>query len=38
MAASFAWAGEDPREIERWNAGLRLVESRTPMDAADPLR
>ena len=29
LAARFAWACEDPREIERWNIGLRLVESRT---------
>jgi len=38
MAARFAWSCEDPREIERWNVGLRLVESRTLMDVADPLR
>jgi O-methyltransferase involved in polyketide biosynthesis len=38
IAARFAWACEDPREIERWNIGLRLVESRSPMDVAGPLR
>jgi O-methyltransferase involved in polyketide biosynthesis len=38
MAARFAWACADPREIERWNIGLRLVESRTMADVqAGPL-
>jgi len=38
MAVRFAWACEDPREIERWNVGLRLVESRTLADVPDPLK
>ena len=38
LEARFAWACEDPREIERWKIGLRLVESRTPVDVPDPLR
>jgi O-methyltransferase involved in polyketide biosynthesis len=32
LEARFAWACEDPREIERWKIGLRLVESRSMMD------
>ena len=38
MAARFAWACEDPREIERWNIGLRVVESLALTDVSDPLR
>ena len=38
LAARFAWACEDPREIERWNIGLRLVESRSMADIPDSLR
>ena len=38
LAARFAWACEDPREIERWNIGLRLVESRSMADVPDSLR
>ena len=38
MAARFAWAREDPRELEAWNIGLRLLESHTPLDVAGPLR
>ncbi len=38
LAARFAWACADPREIERWGIGLRLVESRTMVDVPDPLR
>jgi O-methyltransferase involved in polyketide biosynthesis len=38
MASRFAWACEDPREIERWNIGLRLVESRTMVDVPTPLK
>jgi O-methyltransferase involved in polyketide biosynthesis len=38
MAARFAWACEDPRQIERWKIGLRLVESRTPVDVPAPLK
>jgi O-methyltransferase involved in polyketide biosynthesis len=37
LGARFTWACEDPREIERWNIGLRLVESRTPVDVPEPL-
>jgi len=38
LEARFAWACEDPREIERWRIGLRLVESRTLTDLPDSLR
>lgn len=38
LAARFAWACEDPKEIERWNIGLRLVESRSMADVPDSLR
>jgi O-methyltransferase involved in polyketide biosynthesis len=38
LAARFAWACDDPREIENWNIGLRLVESRTPVDVPEPLK
>jgi O-methyltransferase involved in polyketide biosynthesis len=38
LAARFAWACEEPREIERWKIGLRLVESRTLADFPDSLR
>jgi O-methyltransferase involved in polyketide biosynthesis len=38
LAARFAWACGDPREIEGWDAGLRLVESRTMLDVPEPLR
>lgn len=38
MTARFAWACEDPKEIERWNIGLKLAESRALTDVADPLR
>jgi len=38
LAARFVWACEDPREIERWNIGLRLVESRSMVDVPDSLR
>jgi O-methyltransferase involved in polyketide biosynthesis len=37
LAARFAWACEDPREIERWKIGLRLAES-FPKDAPASLR
>jgi O-methyltransferase involved in polyketide biosynthesis len=30
LGARFAWACEDPKQIERWNIGLRLVESNIP--------
>jgi len=38
MAARFAWACEDPRELEAWNIGLRLLESRTAIDVSGSLR
>jgi O-methyltransferase involved in polyketide biosynthesis len=31
LAARFAWACEDPKEIEQWNIGLRLVGSITDL-------
>jgi O-methyltransferase involved in polyketide biosynthesis len=37
LAARFVWACDDPRNIEDWNIGLRLVESRTPVDVPEPL-
>jgi O-methyltransferase involved in polyketide biosynthesis len=37
LAARFAWACDDPRAIENWNIGLRLVESRTLADVPEPL-
>ena len=37
MAARFTWACEDPVEIQQWNIGLRLVESRTVADIPDCL-
>jgi O-methyltransferase involved in polyketide biosynthesis len=30
LAARFVWACEDPKEIEQWNIGLRLVKSNLP--------
>jgi O-methyltransferase involved in polyketide biosynthesis len=30
LAARFAWSCEDPKEIEQWNIGLRLVKSNLP--------
>jgi O-methyltransferase involved in polyketide biosynthesis len=38
LEARLAWSCEDPREIERWKIGLRLVESRTLADVPDCLR
>ncbi|HEY9141333.1 MAG TPA: class I SAM-dependent methyltransferase [Bryobacteraceae bacterium] len=38
LAGRFAWACQDPQEIERWDIGLRLVESRTMVDVPGPLR
>jgi O-methyltransferase involved in polyketide biosynthesis len=38
LGARFAWACVDPREIERWTIGLRLVESRTLQNLPDSLR
>jgi len=37
MAARFEWVCDDPREIERWKIGLRMVESRTLVDVPDAL-
>jgi O-methyltransferase involved in polyketide biosynthesis len=37
LGARFTWACDDPREIENWNIGLHLVESRTPVDVPEPL-
>ena len=38
LAARFAWARDDPKEIERWDIGLRLVESRTMADVPETLK
>ena len=38
LGARFSWACQDPREIERWKIGLRLVESRPLLDVPDSLR
>ena len=38
LAARFAWACDAPREIEKWNIGLRLMESRTVVDVPEPLK
>jgi len=38
LAAHLAWACNDPREIELWNIGLRLLESRSLTDLPDPLK
>jgi O-methyltransferase involved in polyketide biosynthesis len=38
LTARFAWACNDPREIEGWNTGLRLMESRSAGDIPQPLR
>jgi O-methyltransferase involved in polyketide biosynthesis len=37
LAARFQWSCEDPRAIERWNIGWRLVESRS-LDVPDSVR
>ncbi|SPE37444.1 Tetracenomycin c synthesis protein [Candidatus Sulfopaludibacter sp. SbA3] len=37
LDARFAWACADPKEIEGWNIGLRLVESRTLANVPEPL-
>jgi O-methyltransferase involved in polyketide biosynthesis len=37
LDARFEWACEDPKEIERWNIGLRLVESRNLMNIPESL-
>ena len=38
LEARFAWGCTEPREVERWKIGLRLVESRTLADVPDVLR
>jgi O-methyltransferase involved in polyketide biosynthesis len=38
LDARFAWACEDPREVERWDIGLRLVESRSLADVTASVR
>jgi len=38
LDARFAWACEDPREVERWDIGLRLVESRSLADVPASVR
>jgi len=38
LAARFVWACDDPRAIEAWNIGLRLVESRSGVEVPEPLR
>ena len=38
LDARFAWACEDPTEIEGWNIGLRLVDPRTMVDVLEPLQ
>lgn len=38
MAVRFTWSCEDPRDIERWDVRLRLVESRSIVDVPDPLK
>ena len=37
LAARFVWACEEPIEIERWQIGLRLVESLTLLEIPDSL-
>ena len=36
--ARFSWACDDPRTVEAWNIGLRLVESRTLAEVGGPAR
>jgi O-methyltransferase involved in polyketide biosynthesis len=38
MDARFAWACDDPRTIESWNVGLRLVKSHPLTGVTGPLR
>ena len=38
MASRFVWACDEPRTIETWNVGLRLVEARPFIDIPVPLR
>jgi O-methyltransferase involved in polyketide biosynthesis len=36
--AELGWACDDPREIEEWGLGLRLVDSRTPAQPQERIR
>ena len=38
MEVRFAWACQAPKDIERWNIGLSLVESRPLVDVPDALK
>ncbi|WP_394838235.1 class I SAM-dependent methyltransferase [Pendulispora rubella] len=38
MEAKFSWACDDPREVERFGGGLRLVDSRTFANPQDPIK
>ena len=38
LAGRFAWACEDPKEIEAWNIGLRLEDPGAMVDVLKPLR
>jgi O-methyltransferase involved in polyketide biosynthesis len=38
LEARFAWACEDPKEIEGWNIGLRLVDADTMVNVLEPLK
>ena len=38
LDARFVWACEDPKEIERWNIGWRLVKSRSFFDVPESLK
>ncbi len=38
LEARFCWSCDDPREIERWKVGVRLVESYAPQDFPNFLR
>jgi O-methyltransferase involved in polyketide biosynthesis len=37
LSGRFAWACDDPKEIENWKIGLRLIESRSMMKVPDSL-
>jgi O-methyltransferase involved in polyketide biosynthesis len=38
LEGRFAWACEDPKEIERWRIGLHLVESRSLFEIPDSVK
>ncbi|WP_394848766.1 class I SAM-dependent methyltransferase [Pendulispora brunnea] len=38
MEARFAWACDDPREVERFGGGLRLLDSRTFANPQEPIK